>query len=373
MMTLRELMKKADKAAWVERVPSVAQLMKDGIPAICSEKMGSGIEVTALQNGYVIYQNGDHATVFPLHECRDYVEKTVTEEEHVLPFDAFADQPWQIRTFMEGEKRLVHNTNARRYLAGEISYDAVYEGGEFLSDEGEADPLRAIIEEELRREETLELHGVTTAYYVDPEKLIVLTGFFHTTASTSLLSIDTMDYQIEGRPGNWLAADEKWIDGQHFFLMQSQEFGKKAAYAVVDSSGKPAAQDTAEGFSEETIRQIREYIQRQNAARETPARAAATPPLENWQKSYENGEYLRSAEMAEEQNYSMIDGRMNNTPPKGPAHQRPARKRRKGKLPMKSRESVLKRLKEYQDELAAQRGQAVVSQDVPEIQERRKV
>ena len=214
--------------------------------------------------------------------------------------------------------------------------------------------------------------GITTAYYVDLEKLIVLAGFFHTTASTSLLSIDTMDYQIEGRPGNWLAADEKWVDGQHFFLMQSQEFGKKAAYAVLDSNGKPAAEDTAEGFSAETIRQIREYMQRQNAARETPARAAATPPLENWQKSYENGEYLRSAEMAEEQNYSMIDGRMNNMPPKGPAHQRPARKRRKGKLPMKGRESVLKRLKEYQDELAAQRGQAVVSQDAPELQERRK-
>ena len=214
--------------------------------------------------------------------------------------------------------------------------------------------------------------AVTTAYYVDPEKLIVLAGFFHTTASTSLLSIDTMDYQIEGRPGNWLAADEKWVDGQHFFLMQSQEFGKKAAYAVLDSNGKPAAEDTAEGFSEETIRQIREYMQRQNAARETPARAAATPPLENWQRSFENGEYLRSAEMAEEQNYSMIDGRMNNIPPKEPSHQRPARKRRKGKLPMKGRESVLKRLKEYQDELAAQRGQAVVSQDAPELQERRK-
>ena len=214
--------------------------------------------------------------------------------------------------------------------------------------------------------------AVTTAYYVDPEKLIVLAGFFHTTASTSLLSIDTMDYQIEGRPGNWLAADEKWVDGQHFFLMQSQEFGKKAAYAVLDSNGKPAAEDTAEGFSEETIRQIREYMQRQNAARETPARAAATPPLENWQRSFENGEYLRSAEMAEEQNYSMIDGRMNNMPSKGSVHQRPDRKRRKGKLPMKGRESVLKRLKEYQDELAAQRGQAVVSQDAPELQERRK-
>ena len=214
--------------------------------------------------------------------------------------------------------------------------------------------------------------GITTAYYVDPEKLIVLAGFFHTTASTALLSIDTTDYQIEGRDGNFLAADEIWIDGQHFFLMQSQQFGKNAAYVVLDSNGKVAAEDTTLGFTEEVIRQIREYIQRQSAAKDIPARAAATPPLENWQKSYENGEYLRSAEMAEEQNYSMIDGRMNNMPAKGSAHQRPARKRRKGKLPLKGRESVLKRLKEYQDELATQRGQAAVSQDAPELQERRK-
>ena len=133
---------------------------------------------------------------------------------------------------------------------------------------------------------------------------------------------------------------------------------------VLDSNGKVAAEDTTVGFTEEVIRQIREYIRRQNAAKEIPARAAATPSLENWQKSYENGEYLRSAEMAEEQNYSMIDGRMNNMPSKGPVHQRPAGKRRKGKLPMKGRESVLKRLKEYQDELAAQRGQAVVSSNL---------
>lgn len=33
---------------------------------------------------------------------------------------------------------------------------------------------------------------------------------------------------------------------------------------------------------------------------------------------------------------------------------------------------VLKRLKEYQDELAVQRGQSAVSQEAPELQERRK-
>ena len=107
--------------------------------------------------------------------------------------------------------------------------------------------------------------GITTAYYVDLEKLVVLTGFFHTTASTALLSIDTTDYQIEGRPGNWLAADEIWIDGQHFFLMESQQFGRKAAFAVLDNNGKQAAQDTAVGFSEEVIRQLREKKQQADA------------------------------------------------------------------------------------------------------------
>ena len=211
----------------------------------------------------------------------------------------------------------------------------------------------------------------TTAYYVEPDRLIIVTDFFHTTVSTALLSIDTTDYQIEGRPGNWLAADEIWIDGQHFFLMQSQEFGKNAAYAVLDSNGNPATDDTTQGFSEEVIRQIRRYIERQNTSSTTvPKIKPAAPVLENWQKSYENGEYLRSAEMAEEQNYSMIDGRMNNMPPKGSVRQKPIRRRRKGKLPMKSRESVLKRLREYRNELVA-REHLGMSQDPPELHQKK--
>ena len=215
--------------------------------------------------------------------------------------------------------------------------------------------------------------GITSAYYVDPERLIILTDFFHATGSAALLTIETMDYQIEGRPGSWLAADEIWIDGQHFFLMQSQQFGKRAAYAVLDSNGKEAAEDTKEGFSEEVIRQIRAYMERQNTDSKALAENAATPPLENWQKSFENGEYLRSAEMAEEQNYSMIDGRMNNMSPKILPHRRSSGKRRKGKLPLKNRESVLKRLQEYQDSLSVQKSHAMIRQDLPEIQGRKKM
>ena len=92
-MTLRELMYKVDDASRVERVPSVIKIVESGSPVVSSMKMGDEIEVTAFKNGFVIYQNGIRATVFPLHKCMDYVEKDVTEKEHVLPFEAFADQP----------------------------------------------------------------------------------------------------------------------------------------------------------------------------------------------------------------------------------------------------------------------------------------
>lgn len=217
---------------------------------------------------------------------------------------------------------------------------------------------------------------MTAAFYVDVEMLVLLPDFFLASGSAALLTIDTTDYQIEGRPGNWLAADETWIDGEHYFLMQSQQFGKNAAYAVLDSYGRQAAQDTTQGFSEEVIRQIREYMQKQLAAGQARMQPDGRIRLENWQKSFENGEYLRSAEMAEEQNYSMIDGRMNNLPPKpvtaGPVPKARNRRRRKGGLPVKDRESVLKRLREYQEALSGQKGQPVMSQAAPELQERRK-
>ena len=163
-MTLRELMYKVDDASRVERVPSVIKIVESGSPVVSSMKMGDEIEVTAFKNGFVIYQNGIRATVFPLHKCMDYVEKDVTEKEHVLPFEAFADQPWQIRAFMEGEKRLVHNMNARRSYANELSYDAYIEGWNMLSDDGEADPLRKIIEEEIRKEENDKLHSILATF-----------------------------------------------------------------------------------------------------------------------------------------------------------------------------------------------------------------
>ena len=59
---------------------------------------------------------------------------------------------------------------------------------------------------------------------------------------------------------------------------------------------------------DETVPKIRERFQHQIGKM-----APFIRRMENWQKSYENGEYLRSAESGTEANYDMIDGRVNNS------------------------------------------------------------
>ena len=74
--------------------------------------MGSEIKITIYQNGYVVYQNGETTTVFPVHKCGDFVEHDRTGREHVMPYEVFADQPWQMRIYLEGERRIWHNKKA---------------------------------------------------------------------------------------------------------------------------------------------------------------------------------------------------------------------------------------------------------------------
>ena len=83
----------------------------------------------------------------------------------------------------------------------------------------------------------------------------------------------------------------------------------------------------------------------------------SSPPLENWQKSYQNGEYIRSAESGEEANYNMVDGLHNNH-----------RKRKKGK----KRRSVLKRLHEKQMEVA-KRERKPPKQDLSQVMQEQEI
>lgn len=216
--------------------------------------------------------------------------------------------------------------------------------------------------------------GISTAYYVDSEKLITLNSFFHVPASNAVLTPETTDFQIQGRPGVWLAAEDIWIDGRHFFLMQSQEFGTKAAYAVLDASGRPAAEDTQKGFTDEIIRQIRETIHQQT---EPPSSASQKPhkPTEGIDADSEaNHQKLQQREQGIRIKQSLQPGTEGDRPQPAPSPGIPVtvppqiknntnaipkkKKRRKGKVPLRLRSSILERLHKYQMKLASERIQA---------------
>ena len=182
--------------------------------------------------------------------------------------------------------------------------------------------------------------GVTSAFYIDKEGFVAIARFFRSNSSSSLITMETRDYPIEGCTGNWVATDEIIIDGKQFFMMESEQYGKNAAAVIVDAYGKLVTDDCVNGFDEKAIQQIREYLLPPEMKQQIPEKTL----MEIYQKYYENGEYLRSAEMAEEQNYNMIDGRINNQ-----------RKKPEFTDP-KKRPSVLKRLHEKQDALAKRYG-----------------
>ena len=206
-------------------------------------------------------------------------------------------------------------------------------------------------------------NGITTAYYVDSQRLVSLPGFFHVHASAPVLSLGTTDYKIEGRPGTWTAREEYWVDGQRFLLMQSQQFGSKAALAVLDSDGHPAAEDTFTGFSQEVIDQIREYIHhsdnsRDDAAGKTETRGedrsnvdVVTVPVSADSSESNNG----PSRKIDERESRAGDKQIVKTKKKPEKRKRKAKKKRKGPRPLWSRSSVLERLRKYQMKLAEKR------------------
>ena len=242
--------------------------------------------------------------------------------------------------------------------------------------------------------------GVTQCYYLEQVGFIRLPGFIHPSSQSSdsdsqktagdagsggderVITLWTTDYLLKDRKGLWLAEDMLLVDGRPFFLLQHQDFGNDAAFAVVDEYGNQAAHDSYDGFTEDVIRQIRQFLQKEKEQKAQPEAASerhdrtydafvaipaqkveeinqssslqlgnSAPPFENWQKSYQNGENIRSAESGEEANYDMVDGLNNNR-----------KKRKKGK----KRRSVLKRLHEKQMEVA-RRKKRIPQQELPQV------
>lgn len=215
--------------------------------------------------------------------------------------------------------------------------------------------------------------GVVTSYYVEKEGFAVIAGFIRKSSSGALVSFDTVHFHIEGKEGSWLAFDSIIINGRQFFLMEHETYRKQGAWTVVDEDGKLIVDNVYHGFDQSVQQQIKDYLNPMKSEKDPvqqeissgqssiPSRVVMPfgisqekPLLENWQKYMENGEYLRSIESGEEQNYSFIDGNKNNC------------KKNNG------RKSVLKKLRQKQAEIAKRSGKPAQQMETAADMERKR-
>lgn len=213
--------------------------------------------------------------------------------------------------------------------------------------------------------------GITSAFYVDPESLVPLAGFFHTHSVTEV-SGDTTDYKIDGMSGKWFTADDTWIDGIPFFLMENQQYGPDAAYVVLDSHGTVITTVAGDGFNEEAIARIREYLRKKDRQNdessstdsaektETIARQENAPHAEdpahddNPQAPKKPAAQQISSESASNSTQSGLAPSTASNVNRQTKHG----KKRKGVIPLKARKSLLDRLARYKNIVARQHGQS---------------
>ena len=145
--------------------------------------------------------------------------------------------------------------------------------------------------------------GKTAFYYVDKEALVKFNGFLAPKAEGSYLILNEGGYQIEGQTDTWKVIDEKNVQEQRFVQLVCEQTKKQKPDIVLHDSGVLVAQ-TIYGFDSSVMKKIEKFLREQK------------PELLHHQKFLENGTAERAKESGTEQNYNMIDGCVNNVPPK---------------------------------------------------------
>lgn len=215
-------------------------------------------------------------------------------------------------------------------------------------------------------------NGEIHCYYVNEDYPQLLSGFIRLNAPGTLVTLDTENYRISGKSGNWMTTDDIIIDGKQFYLMEHQEYHRQVAYIILDSYGKMIMEECQNGFDEKTKQKLHEFVKGPEQKKEENKNFSVR--LEHYQKFYENGTYERSWESGTEGNYNMVDGQVNNL--KSTEEKRTRRKslqnaEQLSKKKPKNRESVIKRLREKQIAIAVKFGKPVPRYLEQEIESRR--
>ena len=185
------------------------------------------------------------------------------------------------------------------------------------------------------------------------------------------MNMDTSGLAVAGHIGTWHTIDHKEVDGHSFFLMEHDTYGDDAACIIVDERGKLVLDQVYNGFDDDTLRLLKLEVMEvpempdpalsvqdmknygyawagvlpagQEAAEQALEKGCEVYRLysdnteglcvdakeiadhaakggmlgiskESWMAALEKENYLKSAELAMEYDYGMIDGIINNGP-----------------------------------------------------------
>ena len=105
-ITLRELKEKIDVVV-EQKLPKYAQLMAMN-PVVAARVETSGAVLTAYENGYAVYEQGNAHTVMAVDRCGDYWYDFTDGTYQIIPAEEFENMEWSLRLLMEGERRIEH-------------------------------------------------------------------------------------------------------------------------------------------------------------------------------------------------------------------------------------------------------------------------
>lgn len=172
-MTLKELKNLVKPADLKKRIPSAAFLKKQGGRIVVRETVGLDADITVYANGYVLYREGEKATVFPLHTCGAYEYGSTTGKRSTLQSEFFDNENWYMRLLVEGADLMERNQEQLLLYHNVCSYNPFSEEWGELRDQ-EQDILERIAEKEMFRDLmsvlTEKQRKAVTLYYLENMK-----------------------------------------------------------------------------------------------------------------------------------------------------------------------------------------------------------
>lgn len=131
MMTLKELKKRVPVADKNGSVLGKTELLNSGAKIVVKEMVDTGVEISVFDNGYVLFEEDKHKTIFCLHSCKGYDYGLLDEKENIFGEEFFENENWYILPLMIGMDRV--EASRKRILSNHnvISIDA--ENHDFFS------------------------------------------------------------------------------------------------------------------------------------------------------------------------------------------------------------------------------------------------